>query len=95
MDEIQMKQETASAGITSSIAVWELRQAVAQCLIEKNVGRFCNVTVTEENCRLTLSGIVDSEWTHAEILAMIPDEERCVKDNIQVVGSPIPQQIAV
>ena len=94
MDEIQMKQEMDSPRSTSSIAVWELRQAVEQCLIQKDVGRFCNVTVIEDGIRLILSGIVDSEWTHAEILAMIPDEERCVVDNLQIVPSPMLQRFA-
>ena len=95
MSNVQTRLESVPIGGVSSIAVWELRQAVQQHLIQKDVGRFYNVTVTEDRNRLTLSGTVDSVWTHGEILAMVPDEERCVADHIQVVGTSVLQQTAV
>ena len=80
-------QENRQAGdrMALSIAVWELRQAIQSCLMHKNVGRFCNVFVMENGPQLELSGTVDSAWTHAQILSMVPDEERCVVDRIRVI----------
>ena len=74
--------------IALSIAVWELRQAIERCLLQKDVGRFCNVFVKENGRHLELSGTVDSTWTHAKILSLLPDDERCVSDHIQVVPRP-------
>ena len=94
MNIIETNRDIPVAQFALSIAVWELRQAIQSCLIRKDVGRYCNVVVTENGPQLVLSGTVDSERTHAEILAMIPDEERCVVDNLQVVGSPMLQRVA-
>ena len=89
-----MKPEAAEIDFLFSKAVWELREAIQRCLIEKGVGNFCNVIVRQNGKMLELSGTVDSDWTHAEILAMLPDEERCISDNIQVVSPPFPQSFA-
>lgn len=94
MNTREIRQEQASARFAQSIAVWELRQAIQRCLIQKDVGRYCNVVVTEDGSQLTLSGTVDSVWTHAEILAMLPDEERCVVDRLEVIESPLYQRYA-
>jgi hypothetical protein len=85
MEQAIVKQETAEGELNFSRAVWELREAVHRRLIDKGVGRLCNVIVHQKGTFLELSGTVDSEWTHAEILAMLPDEERCIADNIQVI----------
>ena len=93
MDTMQGTSEVG-AKVALSIAVWDLRQAVERCLLQKDVGRFCNVIVKENGRHLELSGTVDSEWTHAEILSLLPDDERCVADNIQVISRPESYRIA-
>lgn len=90
----KIRRDETPVSFALSIAVWELRQAIQRCLIQKDVGRYCNVIVAEDGPQLTLSGTVDSEWTHAEILAMLPDEERCVVDRLQVIESPMLQRFA-
>ena len=87
MDTMQVTTG-AEPQLALSIAVWELRQAVERCLLQRDVGRFCNVIVTENGRQLELSGTVDSPRTHAEILSLLPDEERCVLDHIQVISRP-------
>ena len=82
------------ARLALSIAVWELRQEIERCLLQKDVGRFCSVVVMENGRHLELSGTVDSEWTHAEILSLLPDDERCVSDRIEVISRPEAYRIA-
>lgn len=90
MEQAVTRQETAEGSMNFSKAVWALREAVHRRLIDKGVGRFCNVFVHQNGKLLELSGTVDSEWIHAEILSMVPDEERCISDNIKVIPRCVP-----
>lgn len=89
MEEIHNTQKALSFRQLFSVTVWQLRETIARHLSNKGVGRTCHVVVTRNGQVLTLAGSVDSESTHFEILSMIPDEERCVQDNIQVQPSPV------
>jgi hypothetical protein len=89
MEHIQNRREAPAPSYPFSFAVWQLRESIERCLMNRGVGRTCNVMVHQKGHVLELTGNVDSEWTHCEILAMVPDEERCVVDNIKVVPLPI------
>lgn len=89
MEQIYDTQKAPGFGQLFSVTVWQLRESIARHLSNKGVGRTCHVVVTRNGKVLTLAGSVDSESTHFEILSMIPDEERCVQDNIQVQPYPV------
>ena len=84
MEQIQDMRQAPPFGQVFSVTVWQLRESIARHLSNKGIGRTCHVVVTRAGKMLRLSGTVDSESTHFEILSMIPDEERCLQDMIQV-----------
>ena len=89
MEHIQNEHRSPSHQDMFSVTIWQLREAIARHLLNKGIGRTCNVVVGRKGKVLELLGNVDSEWTHFEILAMVPDEERCVVDKIQVLPYPV------
>jgi hypothetical protein len=94
MEQTMVEEKTMGVEIVPSIAVWKLRDAIHRRLIDRDVGRFCNVVVTHNGKHLELSGTVDSLRTHAEILSLIPDMEQCVAHDIEVISSPLSYRFA-
>ena len=76
---------------TFSYKLWELRHAIDRCLIERNVGHYCQVTVDLKERWFELEGFIDSEWTRAVLFSLVPatNGKRYIIDKLKIVDDPV------
>ena len=74
-----------------SYKLWELRNAVNWYLIERNVGHYCQVTISLKENWFEFEGLIDSQWTRAVLFSLVPPEngKRHIVDKLKIVSDPL------
>jgi hypothetical protein len=94
-EQIMEQQLTGRAGLAKrpgvSYGLWELRNAVDRYLIERDIGHYCQVTVSHEGGWFELEGSIDSQWTRAVLFSLVPTQsgKRFIIDKLRIVTDPL------